>query len=164
MGTLRIAGIVKESYVDGPGIRYTIFTQGCPHHCFKCQNPETWDIDKGTLVDIDKLIEDIQENPLLDGVTLSGGDPLIQDETLELVQKLKERTNLNIWCYTGYSYEEVLNNDKFKKILNYIDVLIDGEYVDSLRSLSLLFRGSSNQRLIDIKKSLEQNKIIEYKN
>lgn len=164
MGTLRIAGIVKESYVDGPGIRYTIFTQGCPHHCFKCQNPETWDIDKGTLVDIDKLIEDIQENPLLDGVTLSGGDPLIQEETLELVQKLREKTSLNIWCYTGYSYEEVLNNDKFKKILNYIDVLVDGEYIDSLRSLSLLFRGSSNQRLIDIKKSLEQNKIIEYKN
>lgn len=166
MSKIRIAGYVDDSIVDGPGIRFTIFTQGCAHHCFNCHNQETWDFDKGKDVDIDELISKIKRNPLLQGITLSGGDPLYQvNACLELVKKVKElNSDLDIIIYTGFTFEELANN--FKKnndllsLLKLSDVLIDGKYEDSLRDLTLRFRGSSNQRVINLKKTFLEEKIV----
>lgn len=166
MSKIRIAGYVDDSIVDGPGIRFTIFTQGCAHHCFNCHNPETWDFDKGKDVDIDELISKINRNPLLQGITLSGGDPLYQvNACLELVKKVKElNADLDIIIYTGFTFEELAIN--FKKnndllsLLKLSDILIDGKYEDSLRDLTLRFRGSSNQRVINLKKTFLEEKIV----
>lgn len=166
MSKIRIAGYVDDSIVDGPGIRFTIFTQGCAHHCFNCHNPETWDFDKGKDVDIDELISKINRNPLLQGITLSGGDPLYQvNACLELVKKVKElNSDLDIIIYTGFTFEELAIN--FKKnndllsLLKLSDTLIDGKYEDSLRDLTLKFRGSSNQRVINLKKTFLEEKIV----
>ena len=166
MSKIRIAGYVDDSIVDGPGIRFTIFTQGCAHHCFNCHNPETWDFDKGKDVDIDELISKIKRNPLLQGITLSGGDPLYQvNACLELVKKVKElNSDLDIIIYTGFTFEELAIN--FKKnndllsLLKLSDILIDGKYEDSLRNLTLKFRGSSNQRVINLKKTFLEEKIV----
>lgn len=166
MSKIRIAGYVDDSIVDGPGIRFTIFTQGCAHHCFNCHNPETWAFDKGKDVDIDELISKIKRNPLLQGITLSGGDPLYQvNACLELVKKVKElNSDLDIIIYTGFTFEELANN--FKKnndllsLLKLSDILIDGKYEDSLRDLTLRFRGSSNQRIINLKKTFLEEKIV----
>ena len=146
-------------------IRYVIFTQGCSHYCPNCHNPETWDFDGGKEYDIDDIIDNIKDNPMLDGVTISGGDPMYREsEVLEIITKLRERTTLNIWLYTGFTYEECLNDNGKLNILKNIDILVDGDYRQSLRSLNLRFRGSSNQRIIDVQKSLECNKVIEYIN
>lgn len=166
MSKIRIAGYVDDSIVDGPGIRFTIFTQGCAHHCFNCHNPETWAFDKGKDVDIDELISKIKRNPLLQGITLSGGDPLYQvNACLELVKKVKElNSDLDIIIYTGFTFEELADN--FKKnndllsLLKLSDILIDGKYEDSLRDLTLRFRGSSNQRVINLKKTFLEEKIV----
>ena len=166
MSKIRIAGYVDDSIVDGPGIRFTIFTQGCAHHCFNCHNPETWAFDKGKDVDIDELISKIKRNPLLQGITLSGGDPLYQvNAFLELVKKVKElNSDLDVIIYTGFTFEELANN--FKKnndllsLLKLSDILIDGKYEDSLRDLTLKFRGSSNQRVINLKKTFLEEKIV----
>lgn len=166
MSKIRIAGYVDDSIVDGPGIRFTIFTQGCAHHCFNCHNPETWAFDKGKDVDIDELISKIKRNPLLQGITLSGGDPLYQvNACLELVKKVKElNSDFDIIIYTGFTFEELANN--FKKnndllsLLKLSDILIDGKYEDSLRDLTLRFRGSSNQRVINLKKTFLEEKIV----
>ncbi len=166
MSKIRIAGYVDDSIVDGPGIRFTIFTQGCAHHCFNCHNPETWAFDKGKDADIDELISKIKRNPLLQGITLSGGDPLYQvNACLELVKKVKElNLDLDIIIYTGFTFEELANN--FKKnndllsLLKLSDILIDGKYEDSLRDLTLRFRGSSNQRVINLKKTFLEEKIV----
>lgn len=161
MSTIRLAGIVDESFTDGVGIRYTIFTQGCNHYCNGCHNPETWDFNGGTDYDIDDLINDMMENPLLTGVTISGGDPLYRTrEVLELIKAIRTRTQLDIWLYTGFTYEECLADSKKLEVLKNIDILVDGEYMNQCRSLSLRFRGSSNQRIIDVKKSLSTNEIV----
>ena len=161
MHSIRVAGIIPESYTDGTGIRYTIFVQGCKHGCYNCQNKETWDFNSGTEIDIDKLMEQIEDNPLLDGITFSGGDPMYQPEQCkELAKLIKKKTNLNIWCYTGFDFEELLDNDKQRDFLNYIDVLVDGAYKEELRSLELRFRGSSNQRIIDVNESLNSGEIV----
>ena len=160
MGTIRLAGIVDESFTDGTGIRYTIFTQGCNHACYNCQNPETWNFNKGELYDINDIIADIKSNPMLDGVTLSGGDPMYRTvEVLDLVKRIKEETKLNIWLYTGFTYEECLEDPDKLEILKHIDVLVDGMYDEHMRSLYLRFRGSSNQRIIDVQESLKKHKI-----
>lgn len=166
MSKIRIAGYVDDSIVDGPGIRFTIFTQGCAHHCFNCHNPETWAFDKGKDVDIDELISKIKRNPLLQGITLSGGDPLYQvNACLELVKKVKElNSDLDIIIYTGFTFEELANNfkknDDLLSLLKLSDILIDGKYEDSLRDLTLKFRGSSNQRVINLKKTFLEEKIV----
>lgn len=163
MDSIRLAGIIDESYTDGVGIRCTIFTQGCSHKCHNCHNPETWDFNGGHLYDIDKLVDSIKANPILDGVTISGGDPMYRTaEVLNLIQKIKNRTNLNIWLYTGFTYEECLSNTDKLEILKQIDVLVDGAYDECLRTLSLRFRGSSNQRIIDVQNSLKTGKVILY--
>lgn len=163
---MRISGIVQDSIVDGPGIRFVVFTQGCSHQCPGCQNPHTHDPSGGYEESIDHIISMIGTNHLLEGVTLSGGDPLDQiDECLHLVKLIKTMyPNLNIWCYTGYTYEHILANhdSKYQEFLSYIDVLVDGLFVESLKSYELQFKGSSNQRLIDVPRSLHYNEIVLY--
>lgn len=159
---INIAGIEAESVVDGEGWRFAIFTQGCKHHCKNCHNQQTWDMCGGTQMSIDGLVDTIEEafkeNILMDGVTLTGGDPLYQpDATFSLCKKLKD-LGINIWLYTGFTYEEITKDEKLMSIMKYIDVLVDGPFIESLKSLELEYRGSSNQRILDMKKTLESGK------
>mgnify|MGYP000261534653 CR=1 FL=1 len=159
---LRLFGCVNDSIVDGPGLRYTIFVQGCHHNCLGCHNPESHDINGGYVKEIAEILKEIDENPLLDGITLSGGEPMLQVETLiELSKEVKKR-NLNIILYSGYTYEQIIDDVNKKSLLELCDILIDGKFELEKRSLSLLYRGSSNQRLINVQESLKQNCIIEY--
>lgn len=158
---IRIAGKVDDSIVDGPGIRYTIFFQGCPHHCPGCHNPETHDFNGGHFEEIEDIINEIKKNPLLLGVTISGGEPFFQKEELLTLVKEIRKTNLNIMVYTGYTFENLINSDSItKEILSNIDYLVDGPFILKERDLELIFRGSRNQRYIDVKKTLKENKII----
>lgn len=162
---MRIAGFVEESIVDGPGFRIVIFFQGCAHHCYGCHNPETWDFEGGKEVSFDSIKKIIDDNPYADGITLSGGDPLYQiDASTEIAEYAKSK-GLDVILYTGFLFEEVLEmtkaNQRLKDLLNNVDTLIDGPFILEQRHLSLKFRGSSNQRIIDVKKSLMQNKIVE---
>ena len=162
MKKLRISGTVNDSIVDGPGLRFTIFTQGCPHNCPGCHNPQTHSMKGGKKISINKLYKQIKKNGLLSGITFSGGEPFVQAKTLiPLAKKLKE-DNFEIASYTGYLFEDLVN-DKVpfaKELLKYLDVLIDGKFVLSLKSMDLAFKGSSNQRTIDVQKSLKENKTI----
>ena len=153
---IRIAGLVPESFVDGDGIRFAIFFQGCRRNCALCHNPETHDLNGGRLVDTAEIISAIKKNPLLDGITLTGGEPLLQIDAAEELARAAKNLGLSVWCYTGYTFEEVKNSP----LLENVDVLIDGEFILSLRDLDLQFRGSSNQRIIDVKKTRRQNKIV----
>lgn len=154
MEQLRIAGIEEESIVDGPGIRMVIFTQGCNHNCIGCHNTETHSFDGGKLIDIEDIINMVKENSLLDGITLSGGDPFEQAlECSILARKVKE-LGLNVVTYSGYTFEDILVDEKFRQLLLQTDILIDGKFNISQKSLMLPFRGSSNQRIIDVKKYL----------
>ncbi len=162
---IRIAGTVAESIVDGPGIRYTIFTQGCPHHCEGCHNPETHDFAGGRLAETDRIYEHIIKDPLLKGVTYSGGDPFCQPAPLyDLSKKLKENTKLDIMIYTGYTFEQLLEmsekNEDVKNLLHIADIIVDGKFILAERSLELKFKGSRNQRIIDVPKSLEAGKVV----
>ncbi len=150
--TVRIADIVGESVVDGDGIRLTLFTQGCPHHCKECHNAQTWDFNGGKDITLYEIAERIKKNPLLDGITLSGGEPFEQSEKLiPLLKWLRER-GYNVWAYSGYTLENLLASEDVakKEMLNHIDVLVDGPFVAEKKDLTLKFRGSSNQRIIDV--------------
>lgn len=147
----RVLKIIDGTTVDGIGLRTSIYFAGCQHHCEGCHNPQSWDVAGGYEISIDELLERIESNEL--DVTFSGGDPLLQVEPLtELARRIKE-TGKNIWCYTGYTYEAILASPTLKTILPYVDVLVDGPFIQSQRNISLHFRGSENQRLIDVKKS-----------
>ena len=152
---IRLYGVVNDSIVDGVGLKFVIFTQGCPHHCIGCHNPKSHDINGGYEEDITHLLEMIDQNPLLDGVTLSGGEPFLQPEPLiEFVKEVKKR-HLHVMIYSGYTFEELMQGtDKQKELLALCDLLVDGRFDIQKRSLSLLYRGSTNQRIIDIQKTL----------
>lgn len=159
--TVRIGGLVTDSLVDGPGLRFVIFFQGCPHHCPGCHNPHSWDFSGGMTKDISELVGLWKQNKMIDGLTFSGGEPFAQaNSLLVLLEKAKE-SGLNTLIYTGYRYEELLKNELYKAILALTDILIDGLYVEGEKSANLLYRGSANQRIIDVAKSLSQDKIIE---
>lgn len=163
---IRIAGIVNDSIVDGPGIRFTIFTQGCPHKCEGCHNPQTHTFGGGKLVSIEELIDQIQHNPLLDGVTFSGGEPFVQAEALSALAKvIHDNTELNVVTYTGYTFEQLMSgledNPHWKTLLQETDILIDGPFIQSKKSYELHFRGSSNQRCLDSKESVRLGKAVE---
>ena len=153
--TLRLAGIEEESIVDGPGIRYVLFTQGCRHNCKGCHNPQTHPFSGGTLYHLDSLLAAYKENPLLAGMTFSGGEPFEQALALSHLAKAVHKLGGNIITYTGYTYEKLLTlcqkNKSIKDLLDETDLLIDGPYIENLRDLELEFRGSSNQRILSKK-------------
>lgn len=161
---IRIAGTAGDSIVDGPGIRFTVFTQGCPHRCEGCHNPQTHDFGGGKVVSTGEILEDIFRNPLLDGVTFSGGEPFCQAKPLvEIAEKVKEK-GLDIITYTGYTWEYLARhadeNNFYRELMEISDYVIDGKFELSKRSLDLHFRGSSNQRIIDVKKTLANGEIV----
>ena len=148
---IRIAGTVDDSIVDGPGIRYTVFVQGCSHHCPGCHNPHTHDFAGGRVVDTEEIVAQMRGNPLLDGLTLSGGEPFEQPSACAELARQAHALGLNVWCYTGYKYEQLLAGDASRQaLLSELDVLVDGPFLLAERSLDLLYRGSRNQRLIDV--------------
>ena len=149
---LRIAGMVNDSIVDGPGFRLAVFTQGCRHNCPGCHNPETHPFDGGYEIDTEAIIQKLRENPLLSGVTLTGGDPFEQSEAVLPIARAAHELSLNVWTYTGYTFEHLLEqgSDAQKELLRESDVLVDGPFILEQRSLELHFCGSRNQRLIDV--------------
>ena len=165
MSVLKIAGYKKHSFVDGPGVRFTVFTQGCPHACPGCHNPETWDAEGGFPIETEDLVSLIRSTKYLDGVTLSGGDPLLQAAACAEIARAVREEGLSVWMYTGYTYEQirdgVAGNDAIRA-LREIDVLVDGRFIQSRRDASVLWRGSSNQRLIDVQASLAQGAPVPY--
>ncbi len=163
--TARIAGLVTESLVDGPGIRSTLFFQGCTHFCDGCHNPATWDEKGGTELTLAVILARLQMNPLISGVTFSGGEPFCQAEAAALLGKQLRAAGLNLWVYTGYYFEELLaacGKPGVKELLMVTDVLVDGPFVKVNQRDNLVFRGSSNQRLIRVAESITQNRIIQW--
>jgi anaerobic ribonucleoside-triphosphate reductase activating protein len=147
---IRVLDILEQTMADGPGFRTSIYCAGCAHACEGCHNPQSWDFKGGKEMEVDDLVEVVAADEL-SNVTFSGGDPLYQVEAFtELARKIKERTGKNIWCYTGFTYEEILANERLSQILPYIDTLVEGPFILSLRDTSLRFRGSSNQRIIHL--------------
>ena len=159
---VRLAGnIQSDSIVDGDGIRTVVWFQGCPHHCRECHNPETWNPNGGMEIELEEVKEQLKNLKYQTGITLSGGDPFFQPiEALEIA-KYAHSIGLNVWCYTGYTYEEIMaNDDDKKKLLENVDVLVDGRFEIDKKSLACKFRGSTNQRIIDVKKCLKAGEII----
>lgn len=157
---LWIMDIIEDTTVDGPGLRTAIYAAGCSHACPGCHNPTSWDIHNGRPMEIEEIVRRILDDPFAD-VTFSGGDPFYQVEGFtRLAQAIKTNSRKSIWCYTGYSFEQIMLRPKLACLLPYIDVLVDGRFVRELRDESLRFRGSSNQRLIDVPASLRQERVI----
>ena len=167
---IRLAGLVDDSIVDGPGYRFTVFVQGCPHHCPGCHNPQSHDYDGGYEGDTDEIFAKIMDNPLLQGVTFSGGEPMEQAvPLLELAKKIKS-AGLDLWIYTGYTYEALLektshtsgdpnkdkNNAAVRELLSVADVLVDGPFILEQRDIELCFRGSRNQRILNLREMENQ--------
>ncbi|MGP1590692.1 MAG: anaerobic ribonucleoside-triphosphate reductase activating protein [Prevotella sp.] len=157
---LSIMNILEDTTVDGPGFRTSIYCAGCYHACDECHNPESWDINNGTMMSTNDIMSIVTADPFAN-VTFSGGDPMYQAKGFtELAKAIKQQTNKNIWCYTGFVFESLLKMNEQRELLQWIDVLVDGPFINSKKDLSLLFRGSSNQRLIDVQQSLRQNKVV----
>lgn len=158
------APLQQDSIVDGEGIRTVIWTQGCTHNCFGCHNPETHDMRGGELVDVDEINEQIRELEGQDGITFSGGDPMFQIDACLHIAKTAKECGLNVWCYTGFTFEELMKmsdkNQSLIEFLKLIDVLIDGKFMIEQKSFNIKFRGSRNQRIIDVKKSLKNKKAV----
>jgi anaerobic ribonucleoside-triphosphate reductase activating protein len=160
---IRLSGIAQQSTVNGEGLRKVFFSQGCSHHCKNCFNPETWPFTGGQEFDINDLANQVIKEKYLNGVTFSGGDPFQQAEVFAALAELLKQNHIHIWCYTGYTYEELLKlsitNINVKRLLNHIDVLVDGTFVQALTNDQLKYRGSSNQRIIDVPKSIHSQKL-----
>lgn len=160
MTTISIMKIKESTTVDGPGLRTSIYCAGCINACPGCHNPQTWDINAGKRMGIDEILQKIKDEDFCN-VTFTGGDPMYQaKEFAELAERIKSETGKNIWCYTGYTFEECLADEAKKSLLELIDVLVDGRFKIELRNTELLFKGSSNQRIIDVQKSLASRNII----
>ena len=160
MATLSILEIVEDTTVDGPGFRTTVYCAGCPNRCPGCHNPQSWDIANGNVMEVADILDVILSDPFAD-VTFSGGDPMFQPQGFtELAKAVKQQSGKNIWCYTGYLFEDIVKNPLQRALLEQVDVLVDGRYIEALRDEQLRFRGSSNQRIIDVQASLEQGKVV----
>ena len=158
----RLAGVVNDSIVDGPGLRLAVFTQGCPHHCPGCHNPQSHDFDGGEWGDTDEILRIAEDNCLLDGITLTGGEPFCQPEACAELARGAHELGLNVWVYTGYLFENLLNGtDAQRELLKNADVLVDGPFLIAQKSMDVRFRGSKNQRLIDVQKSLNAGHAVE---
>ena len=153
---IRVLDIIEDTTVDGPGFRTSIYCAGCSHACKGCHNPQSWDFNGGREMTTDEIMKIIEADPYAD-VTFSGGDPMYQAEGfIELARAIRERTNKTIWFYTGFTYEALLKMPQQRELLELIDVLVDGPFVESLRDPDLLFRGSSNQRIISLPQPLQK--------
>ncbi len=163
---LRIASpVICDSIVDGPGLRMVVWTQGCKHNCKGCHNPQTHSLSKGYEVEVEEIIEKMKSLRLQQGVTLSGGEPFLQPKPLSEIAKAAKNINLDVWSYTGFTFEELIDKKnpmyfENMELLKYVDVLVDGKFEIDKRDISLLFRGSSNQRIIDVKKSLKYKRVV----
>lgn len=158
--TIRVVKVLHDTTVDGPSFRTSIYCAGCEHHCPGCHNPQTWDFQAGEDRQVEDLMQEIVSDPFAH-VTFTGGDPFFQVEGFaELAKRIKEETDKNIWCYTGFTYEALIKNPTARELLQHLDVLVDGPFVKEEMDKDLLFRGSSNQRLIDVQQSLQQGEVV----
>ncbi|MEG1437041.1 MAG: anaerobic ribonucleoside-triphosphate reductase activating protein [Oscillospiraceae bacterium] len=162
---LRLAGVIRESIVDGPGWRLVVFAQGCPHHCEGCQNPQTHDFTGGYDSTVQNILDAVKANKLLAGITLSGGEPFAQAKAMSKLAHEIHKIGLNVMAYSGWTFEQLFNGannqNYWLDLLNEVDFLVDGKFDIDKKSLSVKFRGSSNQRIIDVKKSLAINYAVE---
>lgn len=156
---LRLAGVIRESIVDGSGWRFVVFVQGCPHHCKNCQNPGTWDFDGGYETTVENIMKAVKEDKLLTGVTLSGGEPFTQAKELAVLARKVREAGLDVMSFSGYTYEELVNgatvDNGWFDLLSELSLLVDGKFIEEQKSLELKFRGSRNQRIIDVRESLK---------
>lgn len=163
---IRLAGIAYESLVNGPGLRRVFFSQGCTHNCKGCFNPDTHDFSGGEERNTDELVEDVLDNPMLKGVTFSGGDPFERAEEFSYMAKKFKENGLSVWSYTGYTFEYIIDNLEkrpgWKELMDNIDVVVDGKFEIDKKQDGLKFRGSSNQRIIDVQKTLKSENIVLY--
>ncbi len=161
---LQLAGVVRESIVDGPGIRMTVFVQGCPHHCKGCHNEHTWSFEGGYTSSVERVLEEAAKDKLLKGITLSGGEPFTQAHALAVLAKRAHEMGLNVFCYTGYTIEKLMadfeTHPEYRELLEQCDWLVDGPFIEEEMSLMLHFRGSRNQRILDVAKSLQEGKAV----
>ena len=157
---MQVLDIVEGTTVDGPGLRTSIYFAGCKHECPGCHNPQSWDFNAGKDMSIDEMLAIVKKNNF--NVSLSGGDPMyLAKDAGELCRRIREELRKNIWCYTGFVWEAIVGNPEFMPLLENIDVLVDGPFILARRDISLCFRGSGNQRIIDVKKSLEEGKVVQ---
>lgn len=154
--TIKVSGIVGESITDGPGFRFALFTQGCPHNCPGCHNPQTHSFQGGESLTADEIFAMIKKNPLLRGVTFTGGDPMCQSEALIPLAKMIKEAGLELAIYTGYNFEEIADDP----LLAYADIVVDGRFILEQKSYELKFKGSRNQRTIDVQKSLSEGRVV----
>ncbi len=160
---ISIIDIIHSTSVDGPGLRTSVYCAGCEHKCKGCHNPESWDVGSGREVSTDDVVENLLKHKYED-VTFSGGDPMYQALAFaDIAKKVKEKSEKNIWCYTGYRFEQLIGDEKAIELLQYVDILVDGRYEEGERDTSLRFRGSKNQRIVDVRKSLEMGEVVEYR-
>lgn len=157
---VRLAGVVQESTVDGPGVRYTIFVQGCEHHCKGCHNPQTWDLEGGQWRGLGTIFNEIVYSPLVTGVTFSGGEPFLQARKLSLLAAVLHDRGYSLWAYTGFTWDKLIKDPERMELLKWLDVVVDGPFIEAQKSLELDFRGSANQRIIDVQKSLKQGQVV----
>ena len=159
---ISVLSVVHDTMVDGPGFRTSIYCAGCPNHCPECHNPQSWDINHGTMTSTEELMKEIMDDPFAN-VTFSGGDPMFQAEGFaELARAIRQQSDKTIWCFTGFLFENLVKNPAQLELLKLIDVLVDGPYQKDKRDTDLFFRGSSNQRLIDVPASLKARKAVAY--
>ena len=159
---ISVLSIIEDTVVDGPGFRTSIYCAGCRHECPGCQNKQSWDFDGGHAMSTEEIMLVIESDPYAN-VTFTGGDPMYQPEGFaELARAIRQRTKKTIWCYTGFTFEALMTNPRQKALLELLDVLVDGPFIKSLRDETIRFRGSSNQRLIDVKRSIQEGKVIEW--
>lgn len=151
--TLRVAGVIEESIVDGPGLRFVLFLQGCRTHCKGCQNPQTWDFEGGTAVSAQDILERIQCDPLVHGITFSGGEPFEQAEALRPLAEELKRRGYHLMAFSGYTFEQLVQRESCRNLLSLLDLLVDGPFVEEQKSLELRFRGSRNQRILNVPSS-----------
>ena len=155
---LHLAGVIRESIVDGPGWRFVVFVQGCPHHCKGCQNPQTWGFDGGYETTVENIINAVKADPLLKGVTLSGGEPFTQAKALAVLAREIKKLGLDVMSFSGWTFEELRDganaDNAWMDLLPELSLLVDGKFIEEQKSLDLHFRGSKNQRIVDVQKSL----------
>ena len=158
---IRVIDVIEDTMVDGPGFRTSIYCAGCRHQCPGCHNPQSWAFDAGHDMTVEQLMRIIEADPYTQGVTFSGGDPMYQAAAFaELARQIHRRTQKDIWCYTGFTFETLLDNPRQRTLLESIDVLVDGPFIKAQRDETLVFRGSRNQRIIDVPRSLQSGSII----